>query len=237
MYQADTNTFQKFQNHFHSKNLPGEIEKKLWKRVYTYIPFLRFIPWILLVWVWNSLSMNACHENSDIDIFIITKKNRLWTVRILATLYFALLGQRKTPRKHAGKFCLSFFITEDALDFSGFAIKDDVYLYFRVCFLKPIIDRQNTYKKLLEIQKSWADFSEYEEILKKNREFLSFSSQKWWNNSKAGDIFEKLLKKIFLPKTNRSFEKLRRPFGVVIWDDILKFHNEDRRKEIRENLL
>lgn len=237
MLKANQQTYKKFQEYFKVKTSPSEIENKLWKKVYRYTPILHLIPWVLFVWVGNSLSMNACHEDSDIDLFIITRKNRLWTVRILTTLYFTILGQRKTAKKHAGKFCLSFFITEDALDFWEFAIKNDVYLYFWILYLKPIIDKENTYEQFLQVQKSWADFSEYEEISEKNKEYILHTSSKISTHCKIWDVLETFFKALFLPKTKKSFQKLGRPFWVIISDDILKFHDNDRRKEVRDILF
>ena len=237
MYQANTQTFQDFQDYFHIQKTPWEYEKKLWKKVEKYIPPLRVIPGIVFVGVGNSLSMNACHKESDIDLFIITKKNRLWMVRILVTLYFSLLGQRKTSRKHAGKFCLSFFVTEDALDFWGFAIENDIYLYFWILHLKPLIDKGNTYNNFLQANSSWADFSLYQNMLEENTKYIFSSSEKVSKNTKIWNWIEKVLKKIFLPKTKKSSEKLGDPFGIIISDDILKFHDRDKRKEIRDKLL
>ncbi|MFZ2255768.1 MAG: hypothetical protein WAW59_02485 [Patescibacteria group bacterium] len=44
-----------------------------------------------MVAVVNSLSMFATHQDSDIDLFIITKPGTLWFVRLLVTLVFSLL--------------------------------------------------------------------------------------------------------------------------------------------------
>jgi hypothetical protein len=48
---------------------------------------------------------------------------------------------------------------------------------------------------------------------------------------------EKLLKKIFLKKTQKTYEKLNKPFWVIINDDMLKFHDKDIRKEISKKLV
>ncbi len=45
---------------------------------------------------------------------------------------------------------------------------------------------------------------------------------------------ESVLKALFLPKTLREYERLGKPWGIVISDEFLKFHPEDRRIEIRE---
>ena len=98
--------------------------------------------------------MNACHKDSDIDLFIITRKNRLWSVRIFLTLILSILGQRKTTKKHAGKFCLSFFITEDALSLEHIAIENDVYLEYWVETLKPILNRNKCFEKFMKKNKN-----------------------------------------------------------------------------------
>ena len=94
--------------------------------------------------------MNAANENSDIDLFIITKNNRIWTSRIFLTLILSLLGQRKTAKKHAGKFCLSFFITENHLRLEDIAIKDDIYLRYWIETLVPIVNKNNIFERFIE---------------------------------------------------------------------------------------
>lgn len=47
---------------------------------------------------------------------------------------------------------------------------------------------------------------------------------------------ENLLKALFLRKTLREYERLGKPWGIVISDEFLKFHPEDRRIEIREEV-
>jgi hypothetical protein len=40
-----------------------------------------------------------------------------------------------------------------------------------------------------------------------------------------------------LRKTLKTYEKLWKPEGIMISDNILKFHDRDRRKEIREKIF
>lgn len=47
---------------------------------------------------------------------------------------------------------------------------------------------------------------------------------------------ERTFKKLFLGKTLREYERLGKPWGIVISDEFLKFHPEDRRIEIREKV-
>ena len=43
-------------------------------------------------------------------------------------------------------------------------------------------------------------------------------------------LFENLIKKLWLPKTLKTYENLEKPWGVVISDTMLKFHDNDQRK-------
>ena len=49
-------------------------------------------------------------------------------------------------------------------------------------------------------------------------------------------LFEHLIKKLWLPRTLKTYEILGKPWGVVISDTMLKFHDQDVRK-IYQNTL
>ena len=228
---------EKLKSFFHVKETPQEREIFLLKRSKQYIWYLKYIPWILFVGVWNSVAMNTAHSDSDIDLFIITQENRLWMVRILSTLIISLLWVRKTKEKHKDQFCLSFFITEKALDFSSFALKNDIYLYFWILSLKPILDYNNSYDRFIEANSSWIPTHQYDDTLSENKRYITYT---WKSSSKTSIIwntFESLFKKIFLPRTLRHYRSLGSPFWVIIWDDILKFHDQDKRKVFRDEIL
>lgn len=236
-----TNTsHETFKKQLQIQEKSGNIEKNLWKKVYKYVPVLRYIPGILLVWVWNSLSMNACHKESDIDLFIVTKKNRLWSVRVLVTIYFSLLWLRKTWKKHVGRFCLSFFITENAINFETIAIENDIYLYHRILYMKPIIDKKKAYENFIKTNSLWCNFSQREDIISHNKKYIQYSyqdtSRMLYICKPFWDVFEYILRSLFFRKTKKSFHKLWKPFWVIISNDMLKFHDKDTRKSISERI-
>ena len=43
----------------------------------------------------NSRAMGEADENSDIDLFIIAKKDNLWTARCIVTVFSSLMGIRR----------------------------------------------------------------------------------------------------------------------------------------------
>ncbi|MCD5374845.1 nucleotidyltransferase domain-containing protein [Candidatus Gracilibacteria bacterium] len=222
-----------FRDYLNIKDTAGIHEEKLWNKVKKYNKIFSYIPGVLCVCVGNSLAMNAAHKDSDIDLFIITKSKRIWTTRILITALLGLLGERKTSKKHTGKFCLSFFITQNQLSLENIAIKNDIYLHYWIKALVPVINKNNTFEQFIIENSSFFSLDKpinAKTPVQKNTYLYEFLT-------KLGDVCEKILKNIFLPRTKKSFQKLGKPYGVVISDDMLKFHDKDRRKEIRDAIF
>ncbi len=50
-------------------------------------------------------------------------------------------------------------------------------------------------------------------------------------------FFENLIKKLWLPRTLKTYYMLGKPWGVVISDTMLKFHDNDQRENYRASKL
>ena len=120
----------------------------------------RYIPFVETVFLANSLSFNACKENSDIDLFIITKSNHLRTARLITSLVMAIKRNSKISAK---KFCLSFFISSDLNSLQSLLLNEqDIYLPYRIAHLVPLYDQneksdfssneQNFYQQNLRVK-------------------------------------------------------------------------------------
>ncbi len=204
---------------------------------------LGFFPQILLVALCNSRAMGESGENSDIDLFIIAKKGNLWIGRFLATCITSLLGVRRknthglkkwTPayiQRTKDRFCLSFFITEEAMNLESIRLQpDDPYLDRWIYTLIPLVNKNHSYEHFMEA--NWVEPS-------------NTSTDSSWQLflGKLGHIFwfltlfENLIKKLWLPKTLKSYEKLGQPWWVVISDTMLKFHDQDVRRDYVDTQL
>jgi len=228
----------KFDKYIWSKNYPSDYERELFSKTQKYCRYISWIPGLKMVAVCNSLSMYATKEKwSDIDLFIITAKNRLWLVRIMVTLVFQILGVRRHWNNIAERFCLSFFIDETAEDFSSFSLENDVYLYFWIYYLKPIINKDLTYEQFIKANKPLG--IDQINLHKDNKayEIRTWKYLKFLDNCKILDFKNYLLKKIFLPKTLAHKKRLWNPEGLIVSDNILKFHDNDRRVEVRDKIL
>lgn len=198
-----------------SKDAPSPGESALIERARRYAKFLRFFPGIRRIWVCNSLSMNAADADSDIDLFIETAPGGLWTGRVFATAFFSLLGVRRHGNKVARRFCLSFFAVENA-DLGKIALKNDAYLYEWARRLVPVDGLEG---------------------ISRRHDVEDFHEPKMARSIIATVFFlltERACKFLFEKKTLEEYERLGKPWGIVISDEFLKFHPEDRRMEIRD---
>ena len=236
---------------------PKNPDDEFWRQKYLkkakfWLPILRFFPGILGVAVCNSLAFGGGGKNSDIDLFVIAKKNRLWTARVFSTLFFHFLKLRRHGKKIAGRFCFSFFIDETALDFSKIAITPrDPYLAFWISAILPIFGREifqkfaaknrDFVKKNTPIKIRFEkNLSKIPKISPRFRPFfekkINFFSKIWGEKISFGDAVELFLKTIFLPRTQKKAEKLPDKSGTILSENILKFHNSDRRAFFAEKM-
>ncbi len=183
----------------------------------------------------NSLAMYATHEDSDIDLFIVTKPDMIWFVRFFSTL---ILWRHSVWRKWediAGNFCLSFFITTEVINLNAIAIENDIYLYYWIYYMKPIFQKNNTYEQFLT-GNSWVEIDPIQK--KENLKYLLEKQiKKDSENLMIYKLINTVIRFFLLRKTNESHQKLWNPSGIIVSDSILKFHNEDRREVVRNTIF
>lgn len=76
---------------------------------------LRHLPYLRAVAISGSLCFLNSRESSDIDLFIITAKDKVWLSRIFVTLYFQIMGRRRHGRRISGRYCLNHYVAEDVI--------------------------------------------------------------------------------------------------------------------------
>ena len=108
---------------------------------------LKIIPWIKLVGISGGLSMENADKKDDIDLILVTSKNRLWLSRLLTLCFLNILGQRrKVDQKDvAGKICCNIILEEDNLEQN----RKDLYTAHEVLQMKPFMVRDGIYSKYL----------------------------------------------------------------------------------------
>jgi len=204
------------------------------------VKVLKFLPFIKLVGICNNSGNNNSKKDSDIDLFIVTSKNRMYLARFFITLVLSLMRLRRHGEKVVDRLCLSFYTTEDNLDFEKIKIgHDDIYLVYWIANIFPIYDRGG-YEKFLSnniwikkyLPNMLAKHGSLERQIKDN--YFSGASVKLFENilgGRFGNLVELFLKKVQIEKMSKNNKSLAKENDtrVIISDNMLKFHENDRR--------
>jgi len=217
-----------------------ELQQKLWRKVERYIPYLRAVPFLMGVAVCNNLAFGKVDEESDIDLFIIAKSGRMFLVRTFVTFILHILGVRRHGKKISGRFCLSFFVDDSALNLEKMALENDIYLAYWCRNLKPLID-DGVFGKFAN-ENSWtAKYFEKKDFELSDERVLKFSrwQKKFENilNGKLGNFLEEMFKKWQIKRANEKLKFVPSTADILISEHILKFHNLDRRREYSKDWI
>lgn len=179
------------------------VNENLWKKVWRFSFIFSFIPFLKDVSVCNRLAYEAATAKSDIDLFVVSKRNRLFLCRTFLLFFLGIFGVRLHGNKITGRFCLSFLVSKDRANVDDIALQPfDVYLFFWEKTLRPIVFRSSFFARVFEF------------LLK----------------GKFGDFVEKRLQSWQISRALRKWRELGQPSGVVITSDMLKFHHPDMRR-------
>jgi len=220
------------------------IAEKWWGRVRQYMQYVVQVPFVEMVAVCNNLAYDNPSEDSDIDLFIIIREGRMWLARLLITLILQFFGVRRHADKIAGRFCLSFFVTPKQLSLSAVEMKpEDPYLAYWTKWLMPIYGSE-MYAQFKNQNQIWLQKGyglRFSDLNQKQNVFQGKGALRkgleWMLGGWLGDQIEKAIRKLWLPRTTRHAAALGPEASVVVSDDMLKFHNHDKRKEYFEKWM
>lgn len=138
------------------KNKRGDIYEKKMKKAKTALKVLETNQDILFMGVTGSVSYENPKESDDIDLMVITKKNKLWTTRLWLKLW---LRKNKVPhRKYNRKekpdeFCFNLWLDESALLIPK--SKQNFKNALDLLNTKVIFNKNNIWEKFIRTN-SWA---------------------------------------------------------------------------------
>lgn len=177
----------------------------------------------------NSIAWWSTTEKSDIDLFVVTKPKSIWSTRFWMVLPFLLFGVRPGSSDQ-DPFCFSFFTTSKALAMDHLRLKEgDHYFAFWLKSMVPMFDHDHHFDRLQD-ENTWAD-----------RVLPNASSRSIHPLHRSSSPFPSFPSFPPLESFHRSLQRKRFPIAirnlankdsrVVISDDMLKFHETDRRAE------
>lgn len=133
------------------------------------------LPSIKMVGVTGSLAMMNAKDESDIDLMVITARDSLWTTRIISNV---LLRACKLQTRKAGdknekdKLCLNIWMDEADLKIT----QKSIYTAHEIAQIKPILNKERTYERLLWENKWILDYWP-KAVLIKNLKFKIYNSR------------------------------------------------------------
>ncbi len=188
------------------------------------IPFTRLV----------ALSGSAAHLNmnggGDIDLFIVTRGRKVWTVAVAILLLSKLLGRRRW-------ICFNFLVSDRRL-----ALRlDDLFSANQLVHLRPLIGGE-TLRRLLEANPSVKRF--YPNAPPPDRLPISMSPGPGLRFAKRaaeialslgiGQLAEAGLRFLYRRHLQSRATAWASPDEVTLGDDLLKLHTESHKKKVLE---
>ncbi len=209
------------------------------KRAKFIVKIYKFIPWIKMIGMTNLFGSRNLKDNSDIDLFIITEDKRIWLTRFFCVGIIKLLGWRPQINNRRDKICLSFFVSLSALNLEKLRLaQDDLGFTYWLAGLTPLYDINKTYQKLINANQWLTNSLSNWQLNSQNQQSKNVGLSpntvfgiKFQN--KLEQQFKKLQLKI-LPQKLKSM--MNCDSRVVINDELIKLHSNDRREEYRRKM-
>ncbi|MBI4835732.1 MAG: nucleotidyltransferase domain-containing protein [Candidatus Abawacabacteria bacterium] len=221
---GDNLSFEKNRN-TKQKSAHTQLQAGLGKKIDVLRVIANKIPEIKDILLVNSYALGALKPTSDIDLLVITAPQTLWWARLKLTAALELAGIRRKPGHVEEQICLSFLVTENALDMSKIAIPNDIYLLYWTAQVIPLFATPRV---------SWWLSNQWLHQFLPN---FPFPESAYSLPRKAHYISQLLNSAVQLPLKLRhqlKKKKLGKESSIIISDNMLKFHNEDRRALYRQ---
>ena len=111
--------------------------------------FIKICPFVIYAGLSGSLAYGVAKKEDDIDLFIITAKDRLWSARFVLNLLavFLMLKRKKYVDKASGKVCMNLFFSENDLVVP--LRKQTEYVAREIVRMKTLVDKDNAYQRFI----------------------------------------------------------------------------------------
>lgn len=204
-------------------------QRKL-KKARWFARLFSFCPFVVGIFIGNSLGAFNLRDGSDIDFVIISSPKRLWLTRLYCTGLAALLNSRPQPRNKRDKICLSFYLDSSYLNLDDLQLKPhDPYFFYWLRSLILLYNKNDVYQDFLRANNLPLREVEFE----KNNKVNDFCLLCKINNFLF--FLEKMAKKFQLAIMASDLKKAaNNSVGVVINDKVLKLYLHDNRQEYLE---
>jgi hypothetical protein len=215
-----------------NKFLDAERKFTRLRRAATYFSLL---PGIRAVAAANTLAWWSTTKDSDIDLYIVTRPGHIWSSRFWLVVPFALLGRR--PHRAAttsvpDPFCFSFFSTSSSLHLEELCLPRDYYMAFWVRSLVPILDRDGSLMAMQTENRWTARMLPNAQPRRPHRGHVPWVLPSLPIQWRVTEPVFRLFQQDRLPVALQELANL--DTRVIVTDEHLKFHDNDRRAQYRD---
>lgn len=210
------------------------ISNKRIKKINWFIKLLSKFPQFRLIGFTGGVSMLNSDKNDDIDVFVISSKNRMWTARFIAIVLSSVFRLRRSYKSnnYKDKLCFNLFFDESVLAIPDF--KKNKYIAHEIVQMRPVVIKNAIYHQFLSkniwVGSYFPNLNIKKHIQNNSKLLISRSFHSKSRKSLLGDIFETLVRNIQLHFINRH--KTRE----IVTDKQLWFFPQDFQKKIKKNI-
>ncbi|MCL5003881.1 MAG: hypothetical protein M1352_01265 [Patescibacteria group bacterium] len=124
-------------------------EKKV-RSVAAYLNIIFRLPWIKMVALTGAVAMFNSEESGDVDVLIVTARNRLWLSRMIIFLFLEFVGRKRNDKKRPSSrsICINVWCDENNLAVPK--EEHDLVLAHEVAQVRVLYNRGKTYERFLE---------------------------------------------------------------------------------------
>lgn len=207
----------------------NKIADQKWRLATRRSCWLASAPFIQAFFASGSMALYNTEENSDFDIFIISKVGRLYTSRIFLSFMALIFGslRRKGDRVAPNKFCFNHYITDDSLEITH----KSVFAGQTYANLKPVFVSEklfyNFYGANIWINRYLYNFKpqfEYQNIKVRPRLSNLKNIIEMFLSGRIGDWLENVLKKYQQNRIKANPMTFESGGRVIFNDHELEFH-------------
>ncbi|MFH1712041.1 MAG: hypothetical protein ABH846_02275 [Patescibacteria group bacterium] len=205
-----------------------------YKKLDSILSYLIRLPNIEGVALCNTSVFHHTREHSDIDLFVITRPGRIWASRLVSVAPMKLLHQRPGEVQR-NPVDISFFISSEQLNIEDLKIDSlDPYLAVWSRSLIPLFEHETGLFERFFQQNQWA--AAYTPNTSSARRAFAkrFSAKTKFPRLPIPESWCERLQRRQFPQEIRRLENI--DTRVVVSDQMLKFHINDRRAQIVRSL-
>lgn len=200
---------------------------RLFKKTKRWATGLRFLPYVRAAALSGSAAQSNARPLSDIDLLIITERNKIFLARFFVSAYFQILGGRRYGKKIVERFCLNHYVVRDL------ELEDDRNLYTAMEYasLVPIFGEAEV-GKFWEANKGWVNSHLLHPALPSSPVFLG--------SAVGPSAIQRAMEAILFPVSGLlealagffQRRRIRQSQYVVVCDTELSFHPESKGQRI-----